>query len=64
MASLTHATPDIVKKLKKVTERTDYILNIFLTEYPHEVFMHASRIFTVCVYCKWTNLHGDDNEKE
>ena len=51
-------------KLKKVTERTNYILDILSTEYAQQAYTHASRIFTVCVYCKGTNLQGDDNERE
>ena len=53
-----------VKKIKKVTERTDSILDILSIEYIQQAFTHASRIFPVSVYYKWTNMHDDDNERK
>ena len=47
-----------------VTDITNYILDIRSTEYTQQAFTHASRIFPVCVQCKWANLHDDVNERE
>ena len=52
-ASLTDTAPHIVKKIKKVAERTDYILGILSTEYTQQAFTHAYRIFTVNVFIAW-----------
>ena len=65
LTSLTHNTPLIAKKITKVTKRTNYILDTLLTDYTQQALMHASlESFTVCIQCKWANLHDDDNERE
>ena len=41
----TFTTPRFAKKLRKVTERTNYILETLWSEYTHQAFTPASRIF-------------------
>ena len=41
-ASLTHTTPHIAKKIKKVTESTNYILETLSTEYTQQAFTRVS----------------------
>ena len=62
-ASLTHTTPHIVKKIRRVIERTNYILDTLSTEYTPQAFMHTES-FTIFDQCKGANLHDDDNERE
>ena len=49
-ASVTHASQYIWKKTRKVTEKTNYILDTHSTKYTQQVFTHASRIFHI----KWS----------
>ena len=44
---LTHTTPHIAKKIKKVTERTNYIFDTLSTEYTQQAFM---RIFSKILF--------------
>ena len=43
--SLTHTTPYIATKIRKVTERTKYIWYTLTMEYNQQAFTHASRMF-------------------
>ena len=44
-ASSTHTTPHFCeKKIRKVSEKTNYILDTNSTEYTQQAFAHASRI--------------------
>ena len=61
---MTDTYNSIYCKVQQVTERTNYILDIFSTEYTQQAFTYASRSFTVCVQRLWTILHNDDNERE
>ena len=45
MTSLTHRIQQIAKKINKVTETINYILDILSTEYTQQAFTHASWIF-------------------
>ena len=45
MVSLTQTTTQIAKKIKKVTKRTNFILDYLSTEYTQQAFTHASWIF-------------------
>ena len=42
---LKHTIPYIAKKIRKVTERINYILDTLSTESTQQAFTHASRIF-------------------
>ena len=44
-ASSAHTAPHFAKKIRKVTERTNYILDALSTEYTQQAFTHSSRIF-------------------
>ena len=40
LASLTHTTPHTAKKIKKATERNDYILNTLSAKYTQQALTH------------------------
>ena len=56
-ASLTHTTPHVVKKQRKVTKRTNYILDTLSPEYTQQAFTQASRIFHHMCYVGWLLRH-------
>ena len=62
-ASLTHTTPYIANKIRKVTKGI-----ISYTHSWHDIpNMHLRtplESFSVGVQCKWANLHNDDNERK
>ena len=57
-------TSRVAKKIKKVTERSNYILDKLSTEYTQQALRSPLEFFTVHVQCKWANLHDADNERE
>ena len=51
----------INKKIRKINEMINYILDTLSTEYTPQVFTHASRIFHRMCSMR-VILHNDDNE--
>ena len=60
MSSLIHTAPYIAKKIKNVTKRTNYILKYSRQNMPNKHLRTHLEFFTVCVHCKWANLHDYD----
>ena len=61
--SWTHTISYFAKKTKKVTERTNQILDTLPADYTQQAFTDT-RYVSVCVQHLLEILHDDDNERE
>ena len=60
--SVERIQPHIARTMKKVIDRTNYILDTILTGYTKQAFSESSRSFTIYGQCLWANLRDGDSE--